>query len=166
MKLLPILILANTLVALGWVNSSIYNQEKILDDGRSVILEIGPRDPRSLMQGDYMRLRYVFFDDVVPHIPGNLPTRGLAVLQLDDRGVARIVKVDGVTRDEKLAENEALIRYRKTRWGFRVAPESYFFEEGKAERLEAARFAELRISERGEAVLAQLLDEDLKPIED
>src|SRR5690606_4235060 len=46
------------------VNAGIYQREQILAHGKSVILALAPVDPRSLMQGDYMALRFQVADDV------------------------------------------------------------------------------------------------------
>ena len=46
------------LLILAIVNVSIYSSEQILEKVQPVLLEIAPRDPRSLIQGDYLRLRY------------------------------------------------------------------------------------------------------------
>lgn len=40
------------------LNYGIYEKETIAAQGTQVLLELAPVDPRSLMQGDYMRLRY------------------------------------------------------------------------------------------------------------
>ena len=39
-------------------NVAIYRNERLLASGETLYLELAPVDPRSLMQGDYMRLRY------------------------------------------------------------------------------------------------------------
>jgi len=38
--------------------------ERILSDGRVLLLELAPVDPRSLMQGDYMALQFAAVDDI------------------------------------------------------------------------------------------------------
>ena len=53
-----ILIIVNLILLLGYFNWSVYKKEQILKDGRLVLLQLVPVDPRSLMQGDYMRLNY------------------------------------------------------------------------------------------------------------
>lgn len=50
-------VLAGILVLIA-VNVSIYQREQLLQHGRFVLLELAPVDPRSLMQGDYMALRF------------------------------------------------------------------------------------------------------------
>ena len=40
------------------INVLVYQKEQHLSNGEVVLLELAPVDPRSLMQGDYMRLRF------------------------------------------------------------------------------------------------------------
>ena len=44
------------LAVLALVNLGIYQREQLLTRGQIVLLDLAPVDPRSLMQGDYMRL--------------------------------------------------------------------------------------------------------------
>ena len=50
-----ILIIANLILLLGYFNWSVYKKEQTLKDGQLILLQLAPVDPRSLMQGDYMR---------------------------------------------------------------------------------------------------------------
>src|SRR5690606_1427760 len=47
----------NLLLLLGYFNYSIRQKEALLKTRKSVLLELAPVDPRSIMQGDYMELR-------------------------------------------------------------------------------------------------------------
>lgn len=57
------------LLALIVANRGIAGHERTLAEGRVVLLELAPVDPRSLMQGDYMALRFDVADDI--HAAGN-----------------------------------------------------------------------------------------------
>ena len=46
------------LLVLGVVNAAIVGKETIKREGDTVYLPLAPVDPRSLMQGDYMALRF------------------------------------------------------------------------------------------------------------
>lgn len=59
-----ILLWGGLLLALVVVNHGIVQRERILSDGRVLLLELQPVDPRSLMQGDYMALRFSATDDI------------------------------------------------------------------------------------------------------
>ncbi|CAG0878818.1 unnamed protein product [Cyprideis torosa] len=57
--------LATLAIILAVVNWSIVGKEKHLADGRKIYLELAPVDPRSLMQGDYMALRFRLADEPI-----------------------------------------------------------------------------------------------------
>ena len=62
---LPVSLIALTIVVvLGLSNFKIGEYEHVLESGETVILELAPVDPRSLMQGDYMELRFAITDDI------------------------------------------------------------------------------------------------------
>ena len=51
------------------VNYAIWQKEQLLTHGKTVILALAPVDPRSLMQGDYMRLRFQAEQDMQRYLP-------------------------------------------------------------------------------------------------
>ncbi len=63
-KLKLYIISANMLLVLGFFFFNIIKNESVLNDGEIVLLKLRPVDPRSLMQGDYMALRFSLGDDV------------------------------------------------------------------------------------------------------
>jgi uncharacterized membrane-anchored protein len=136
------------------LNGLVWQKEQLLASGRMVLLDLAPRDPRSLMQGDYMELRYV----VAGNVPTDAPRDGAVVLRVDPNGVASYERVyDG----GPLAPNEQLLRYRRRDHNVRLGAESYFFQEGHADRYAAARYGELKVTPSGDAVLVGLRDEAL-----
>ncbi|WP_299568993.1 GDYXXLXY domain-containing protein [uncultured Shewanella sp.] len=65
MKNLNNIILVGTLVLiLSLVNWQIYQKEQHIHHGELIYLELAPVDPRSLMQGDYMALRFQISNDI------------------------------------------------------------------------------------------------------
>ena len=58
MSKIRLLIVLGALLVLGAVNFSIYGKERIKQKGEIIYLDLMPTDPRSLMQGDYMTLRF------------------------------------------------------------------------------------------------------------
>ena len=42
----------------GYLNLGILSKESLKANGETILLELAPRDPRSLLQGDYMALNY------------------------------------------------------------------------------------------------------------
>ena len=147
------------LLALGGPAAAVLQKELLLRSGRPVLLELAPRDPRSLMQGDYMDLNY--------GLAGTLPFEetpakaGRLVLRNDPRGVAAFVRVH---RGEPLGPGEFLLRFRRHGSRTLIGAESFFFQEGQADRYQPARFGELRIDAGGTALLTGLRDKDLNPL--
>ncbi|WXH31446.1 hypothetical protein WA016_05422 [Myxococcus stipitatus] len=145
------------LVPLGLV----IQKEHVLATGESVLLELAPLDPRSLMQGDYMVLDYGIARGLREQLSQG-PSSGQLVLKRDPDGVGRFVRLD--TPDVPLAPDELRLRYR-VRAGFvRLGAESFFFQEGHAERYERARYAELRATSSGTSVLVGLRDAQRQPM--
>lgn len=145
--------LALILAVVGW---QIAAKERTLADGTLVLLELAPVDPRSLMQGDYMILRYALSRDMLrSEWGGDPPDDGAVVIRLDEHGVAHGVRVD----DGALLEPGLMrLRYRVRRGRVRLGAESYFFEEGTAAIYEAARYGGLRVAPDGDSVLVGLYD--------
>lgn len=141
------------------VNIEIIGKERIVRDGLTVHLRIAPRDPRSLMQGDYMALRYTMAE-IVARDAGQFDVdNGMAIVTVDNDGEARY---EALYDGRMLREDQSLLRYRKRGDSVRIASDAYFFEEGSWELYRAAVFGELRVNASGEAVLTGLLDDQGK----
>jgi len=146
------LIVFGALLVLGSVNYSIYAKEYIKSHGEVIYLQLAPVDPRSLMQGDYMALRFSIATQFRGH-----PFEERIPLQLDQSRVAR------------LAENSSVaslhMRYRVRDGEIWLGTNAYFFEEGTADRFAGAKYGEFRIDPRtGEAVLVALCDTQLREL--
>ena len=139
------------LLVLMVVNVLTFQREHLAANGQIVFLELRPVDPRSLIQGDYMRLRYAISREV----EGNTAARdGFIVVRLNKNRVAQYARLyDPRT---PLAEDELLLRYRRRTFDVRIGPESFFFQEGHARYYDSARYAKLRVSGSGEVLLVGL----------
>lgn len=148
------LVLLGLVLILGGVNHSIYQKERVIRTGETIYLELAPVDPRSLMQGDYMALRFRLAQQIDNWREGQERVR-LAPLSVDDRGVA--------TLSENGGDLQVAFKIRGGEvW---LGTNAYFFEEGTAGRYTGARFGEFRIDPAsGEAVLVGLRDGDLNPL--
>lgn len=154
-------IVANLVLVLGFVSFSTFHKEQTLAKGKLVLFELAPVDPRSLMQGDYMRLRYAIISEVnnIKHIQ----RKGYCIFTIDKRGI--VEKILGVKYDNlNLAKDTYAIKYHLGSSGFMIGAESYFFQEGQAQKYEAAKYGGLRIDSDGNSVLVGLFDDQLKVI--
>lgn len=161
-RILPLLGVLAVVAYAAWF---IYDKERIISRGELILFELAPVDPRSLLQGDYMRLSYRI-DDELTHL--EVPPNGYLVFVTDDAGVARFRRLQ--LQRTPLESEERLIQFRRRRAGsmrnrmVKLAADSYFFQEGTSERFERARYGGLMIDDRGQAVLLGLWDEDRQPI--
>lgn len=137
-------------LTLGIVNASILQKEKLVANGTPVFVELAPVDPRSLMQGDYMRLA---FD--LPNLPATAsPAKTNAIVgTVDERNVWSAKRLDD---DRPLAAGEVKINLSGTPDHPIFVSEAWFFKEGDAKRWTGARFGELRVMPDGRAMLVTL----------
>ena len=144
-----------TIVILVLFNISIYDREQTIANGETLFLELAPVDPRSLMQGDYMQLRYVIEREAPVEQLEDHERRGYLVIRGDASGVARFVRFH---QGEELESNEKLVRFHKQYNRIRIVPDAFFFQEGHAEFFEDARYGVFRFDDRGRHVLVGLAD--------
>ena len=142
-----------TLGVLGTVGWKAEESEEILANGQIVYVPIRPRDPRSLVQGDFHRLRYALRTRKAPNA-------GYLALTVDDRRV--------VTGDRHaphgVGPGEVRVAYRTVDGNPEIAPTSFLIEEGTGHDYDAARLAELRVGDDGTALLVRLRTGDLAPL--
>jgi uncharacterized membrane-anchored protein len=157
------LAVAGLIIVLGATNYTILQRQQVVDSGQPMLLSLRPVDPRSLMQGDYMVLRYAETVFPAPGDRGDMARKGVFVVTLDDNNVATFSRMhDGAS----LAEEEALLQYKQVdaRGRIRLGAESFFFQEGQAELFAPARFGVLHVDESGKSVLVGLADEEWRRI--
>ncbi|RKH50814.1 GDYXXLXY domain-containing protein [Corallococcus llansteffanensis] len=139
----------------------VVQKETVLARGQTVLLQLAPVDPRSLIQGDYMVLDYAISQTwreglEAPQEDGNV------VLHLDAHDVGAFVRYE--TPGTPLAPGEVRLRFRVRNSRLRLGAEAFFFQEGHAERYARARYGELRVMDNGTSVLVGLRDENYQPL--
>ncbi|MGD8567911.1 MAG: GDYXXLXY domain-containing protein [Gammaproteobacteria bacterium] len=148
-------------VILIFANYLIITKERILADGRTMLLELAPRDPRSIMQGDYMALRYRMTISMGEHSEG-LTEDGWVVVKVDGNNVAHFDRI--YAGGKPLAANEALLFYRKRHGVVKIASDAFYFQEQHGKFYRAAHYGKVRVSDAGEAVLIGLVDAQFTPL--
>ena len=163
--------LISLILVLVLVNWSIYKKEQHIKNGTVVYLKLAPVDPRSLMQGDYMALRFEMARDIYDKLPKkenyygwrhNADAKdGRVVVLLNEKRVSSFL---ALYRGQMLKENELLMNYRVRNGAVKFATNAFFFEEGSAKKYEKAKYGEFRVNEDGELLLVALADENVTVI--
>jgi len=139
-------------------NVMVMQREILRATGQIILLELAPADPRSMLQGDYMRLNYSLFDDLRDAKPVQ---SGRIVLKVNP--TTRVAKFLRVDNGAPLEKNEIYLNFiRLDWWSYTIGGEAFFFQEGQADFYSQAKFAELRVAASGDSLLFGLRDEDLK----
>ena len=148
------------LLVLVTLNVFILQKERLRKTGTTMFLELAVHDPRSLLQGDYMALRYAVPEALAADT--TLAPEGRFVVRLDARGVAAIRRVH--RPGERLGEDEHLLRYRRRGSEILLGPKAFYFQEGRGPEYAAARYGAFRVDADGDALLVGLRDADLNPL--
>ena len=147
---------------LGVAAWGVWTNERILSGGQTVLLELAPVDRRSLMQGDYMALRFAFTESMAPlNTELAAGQRPHVVALRDGRGIATQVRPD---LGAPLATNELRIELTPKNGDWVLVTDAWFFKEGEADRWALAKFGEFRVAPNGRALLVGLRGADLKQL--
>lgn len=131
--------------------------ETILASGQTIYLELLPLDPRSLLQGDYVELRYTVSAPPAS-FTGNEPRIGSKLRAVIDR------KQGGVYEFKRLYEEgtalqpgEAVLNGKWNGYRIEYGIESFFVPEGTGiETQLKAKYAEIRLASSGNALIVAL----------
>lgn len=151
-----------TLAVVLVANGAIWQKERLIRGGRAVFVALAPVDPRSLMQGDYMALRFATNEETLLRDVASredVPVR--LVFKRDAQGVATPERQH---RGEALAPDELIIQmvHKHSRWV--LVTDAFYFKEGEAARWAVARYGEFRVDADGQALLVGLRGDRLAPL--
>ena len=150
-KWLMIIVLLQVLLLGGTVSM----KENLLRTGQTVKLELAPIDPRSLMQGDYVRLNYKISRPPKGTIPDGRYKVKL-VLSKDGNGIHQFKSF--YEKGMELGIEDVLITSWVRRGGRLVfGIESFFVPENTGLELErTAKYGIVKLSSTGDALLVDL----------
>lgn len=154
------LLLASPLLLLVLAAWSIIGNERIIAHGEPIFVQLVPVDPRSLMAGDYMALRFDLPDELPPISTGF--ERPRIALTPDARGVVIATRLLG--QQDAPQPGEIALKLTLTGQGWTLVTDAWYFREGEAERWSTARYGEFRVLADGRALLVGLRDESLKAL--
>jgi len=153
-----IIFLLSSVVLFALVNYAIYEKELVKEQGEVVLLELVPLDPRSLMQGDFMRLGFAIERSADVKVA---PRRGYLVIAKDAQGIGRFVRVH---QEEPLAAGEKLVHFVKSWTSAQVVPNSFMFQEGHAAHYSGAKYGIFKFAPSGDYLLTGLADDRMQEI--
>ncbi len=156
-------------IAAAFVFGSFYymvaQKEAQLRNGQTVYLALAPVDPRSLLQGDYMALRYQITnkinEDPIASAQAEQPVPHTAILTLDAHHVGTFARYDD---GRPLATGEFRLKFHRRDRGNVIGAESFFIPEGSGTRFAAAAYGELKLAADGTPLLVALCDGNRQPI--
>jgi uncharacterized membrane-anchored protein len=153
---------ATALAVITVANVGIWQKERLIAQGRPVYVELAPVDPRSLMQGDFMRLNFSMPGDIQALQGGMLGAgRPRVVARLDARGVATLLRIDAGT---PLGADELRIELTPKDGRWILVSDAWFFREGESARWASAKYGEFRVDSRGRALLVGLRGANLEAL--
>ena len=142
------LIVAGLVMALALTAWEVSKKERLLASGDMLLLELAPVDPRSLIQGDYMRLEYAIARQWSQE--GSWPRDGALIVVRDNDAVAQFRRRD---QGEPLADGEHRLTYRIRNGRLKVGVDAFYFQEGLAGTYQPARYGEMRVAADGTSLL-------------
>mgnify|MGYP004007224731 FL=1 len=164
-------------LALVYVNLNTWQSQQIKLRGEILFLELAPVDPLSLVQGQYMRLRFAIErkyqptpedKEVIQNGHGNV----LAVISLDNKRIGTLTGLLAPNRRQqqphgddtlKLQVHARLVDSNGTYW-IHIEQNSFLFQENTEDRYAEARYGMFRVEEDGRYILVDLADEHLRPL--
>lgn len=156
-----LIVILLSILVLAILNYGIYEKEAIKKQGEIILLKLAPVDPRSLMQGDYMRLRYTVEGKAFTQELATSERNGYLVVVADKYNVGQFVRV---YHKEQLAAGEKLFRYYNQKYAIRIVPDSFFFQEGHGQFYQNAKYGIFKFSGPKDYLLVGLADADRKEI--
>lgn len=159
MKRIVLIVLSLCIFAV--LNYAIYEKEQLKANGETVYLALAPVDPRSLMQGDYMALRYAIEGSIDRELAARQKKRGYMVIVLDQNHVAKFVRFH---EGEALQAGEKLLHYNNNFGAISIVPNSFLFQEGHAKSYQGAKYGEFKFDAGGKHILIGLASENRDPL--
>lgn len=149
------------ILQLAFTGYQSFSNEQALEQGKEVVLELQPLDPRSMLQGDYVQLQY----EAGRFKPADDIKSGTVItvkLKKDSNGIYRPTgeTAEGRAGDvfKKPQADEAYLTGKYNGYdGLILGIESFFVEEGTGMELErTAKYAKVIVSDEGNALLVDV----------
>ncbi|MDR3004180.1 MAG: GDYXXLXY domain-containing protein [Acidovorax sp.] len=155
-------VLLGAALVFGLVNWDVARKESVIAKGQPILVPLVPVDPRSIMQGDYMSLRFDLPYEVTQALDQQFAATAPVLASLDAQGQAQVLRL--AQSGEVAGPGEILLPLKRLKGQWVLVSDAYFFPEGQGERFERARFGDFRVLPDGRALLVGLADDQGQPI--
>jgi uncharacterized membrane-anchored protein len=163
-------------LALVYVNLNAWQSQQIKLSGDVLFLELAPVDPLSLVQGQYMRLRFEIEKEynatsedqqVIQNGHGDV----LAMISLDAKQIGTLTGLLSPKQwqqhgDGSLVQLQVHAQHTDSEGSYdiRIQQNSFLFQESTEDRYTRAKYGMFRVHKDGRYVLVDLADEQLRPL--
>jgi uncharacterized membrane-anchored protein len=154
-------VIGSILLLLAVINFNIIQKQNLIKNGEVLLFELAPVDPRSLMQGDYMRLRFAIANEISTKLreinqQNTVPTQqGWVIVEKGENDVVSLV---GFYDQQNLMPNQFKIPYKYRHYRIVFTTNAFYFQEGQASHFQKAKYGEFRVSKDNEILLTHLVD--------
>jgi len=127
------IIVLTVFCALAVVNAGIIQKQRLINSGDLVFLKLAPVDPRSLMQGDYMRLRFAIMNEAQSAKPAEIDN---SIPQLPNQGIITVDSQNvghwlGFYRGQSLQEHQYLLDLNWQHHRVGLFTDAYFLKKAR-----------------------------------
>ena len=164
-------------LALVYINLNAWQSQQIKLRGEILFLKLAPVDPLSLVQGQYMRLRFAIekrYDstpedqDVIQHGHGNV----LAVTSLDNKRIGTLTGLLAMNQRQQQPHGDDTLQLQvharledsDGSYVIRIEQNSFLFQENTEARYAEAKYGMFRVHKDGQYILVDLADKHLRPL--
>lgn len=156
--------LVTVVIILVMTNINISKKQDLIANGQTLLFKLAPVDPRSLMQGDYMRLRFELGNQIHDRLRllnnnRSIPkTNGFAVIERDANDVVSFVSL---YNNQELTDNQLLVPYKYRDYQVYFTTNAFYFQEGRAQHFQKSEYGVFRMNAQGEMILVNMADKEL-----
>ncbi len=146
-------------IQFAFILGTVINNESNLKSAQEIIVKLAPRDPRSLLQGDYVILTYDITRATQKAIKGKHMKKFRVVLT-PENNIYKFKEVITSTQNYALKQGDVLMNGKvQKRYRVVFGIENYFVEEGTGRDVErSAKYARVKIISKGDAFITELLE--------
>ena len=146
-------------IQFAFILGTVINNESNLKSAQEIIVKLAPRDPRSLLQGDYVILPYDITRAPQKAIKGKHMKKFRVVLT-PENNIYKFKEVITSTQNYALKQGDVLMNGKvQKRYRVVFGIENYFVEEGTGRDVErSAKYARVKIISKGDAFITELLE--------